>query len=100
MFVAGNFVSAVAQVLDLVLNVLSWLIIIRALLSWVNPDPLNPIVQLLQRVTEPVLYPLRKALPFTWRLGFDLSPLLAILGIYFLRLFLVQSLYELSLRLR
>ncbi len=100
MFVAGNLVSAVAQILDVVLNILSWLIIIRALVSWVSPDPLNPIVQLLQRTTEPILYPIRKLLPFTWRLGLDLSPLLAILAIYFLRAFLVRTLYDLSLRLQ
>ncbi len=100
MFVASNLVSAVAQILDVVLNVLSWLIIIRALISWVNPDPLNPIVQLLQRTTEPILYPIRKALPFTWRMGLDLSPILAILVIYFLRAFLVRTLYDLSLRLQ
>jgi len=99
MFVAGNFVSAIAQVLDIVLSALSWLIIIRALISWVNPDPLNPIVQFLQRMTEPILYPIRKALPFTWRLGLDLSALVAILALYFLRAFLVRTLYDLSLRL-
>ena len=98
MFVAGNLVSAIAQILDLVLNALSWIIIIRALISWVNPDPFNPIVQFLQRVTEPILYPIRKLLP-TWRLGLDLSPLVAILAIFFLRAFLVRSLYDLSLRL-
>jgi len=100
MFVAGNLVSAIAQVLDIILNAFSWLIIIRALISWVNPDPLNPIVQLLQRLTEPILYPIRKALPFTWRLGLDLSPILAILALYFLRVFLVRTLIDLSLRLQ
>jgi len=100
MFVAGNLVAALAQLLDMVLTVFSWLIIIRALIGWVNPDPFNPIVQMLQRITEPVLYPIRKILPFTWRMGLDLSPMVAILAIFFLRAFLVRSLFDLSLRLQ
>ncbi len=100
MFIFSNLLAAAAQVVDLVLNAMSWLIIIRALLSWVNPDPFNPIVQFLNAVTEPVLYPIRKLIPLTWRLGIDISPVIAIFLLVFLRSFLVRSLLDISIRLR
>ncbi len=99
MFVVGNLISSFAQIIDIILNVLSWCIILRALVSWVNPDPFNPIVNFLQSVTEPVLAPVRRLLPFTWKIGLDLSPILALLLITFLRGFLVKTLLDLALRL-
>jgi YggT family protein len=99
MFVMGNFLGAVARLLDLVLWAYMWLIIIRALLSWVNPDPRNPVVQFLTRVTEPVLAPIRRLVP-SWRMGIDLSPLVVILAIYFVQWFLVASLKDLAWRMR
>lgn len=93
MFVAGNFLSAVATVLDMALTFYMWVLIVRALLSWVNPDPYNPIVQFLYKVTEPVLYPVRRAIG-GYRLGIDLSPLIVILVIIFLQQFLVATLRE------
>ena len=89
----GNIIMGLAQVLDIVLGAYKWIIIIRALLSWVNPDPYNPIVQFLTQITEPVLRPLRKLLP-TWKMGIDLSPLIAILAIIFLEYALVGNLKE------
>jgi YggT family protein len=74
-----------------------WIIVARALISWVNPDPWNPIVQFLDRVTEPVLAPIRRRLG--WGVGIDLSPLVAILIIYFLQYALVGSLYEMAARM-
>ena len=100
MFVFSNFLAATAQVLDVVLTVFYWVVIIRALISWVNPDPYNPIVLLLQRLTEPILAPIRKMLPFSFRFGIDLSPLVAILGLIFLKSFLVRTLLDLSFRFR
>jgi YggT family protein len=97
MFVLANFFVAVAGVLNLVLTIYLWIIIIRALLSWVNPDPRNPIVRFLHNATEPVLYPVRRALPFMG--GIDLSPLVVIAGIYFLQIFLVGSLRDLAVRM-
>lgn len=99
MFIAANFVSALATVLSYVLEIYTWVIIIRALISWVNPDPYNPVVQFLYKVTEPVLYPIRKLMR-TYSTGIDLSPLVAILIIMFLKQFLVSSLFELASRLR
>lgn len=99
MFVAANFISALAYVLNYILEAYMWIIIIRSLLSWVNPDPYNPIVQFFYKVTEPVLYPIRKAMR-THMTGFDLSPMVAILVIIFLKRFLVGSLYGLAMRLQ
>jgi YggT family protein len=95
MFVFGNIIFGIAKVLDVVLNIYMWVIIIRALISWVNPDPYNPIVQFLQRITEPVLRPLRRILP-TYRLGLDVSPIIAILIIMFLQYALVNTLYRIG----
>lgn len=97
MFVAGNVLKGLAEVLHLGLNLYMWIIIARALVSWVNPDPWNPIVQFLERATEPVLAPIRRRLG--WQMGIDLSPLLAILAIVFLQYAVVESLYELASQL-
>ena len=89
----GNIILGIAKVLGVALDIYFWIIVIRALISWVNPDPYNPIVQFLVRMTEPVLRPLRKLVP-TWKLGIDLSPLIAVLIIYFLEYGLVDNLRE------
>ena len=98
MFVASNFILAIAQLLELVLWAYVWILIARAVLSWVSPDPYNPIVRFLYRVTEPVLRPLRDRLPAFG--GLDLSPMVVILAIYFLESFLVGALRDLALSLR
>jgi|SRR5512145_724719 YggT family protein len=95
----SNLLNALANLVSLVLTVYLWIIIARALLSWVNPDPFNPIVRFLYRVTEPVLRPIRHRLP-TLAMGLDLSPLVVILGIYVLQSFLVDSLRDLAYSLR
>jgi len=97
MFVFANFVNALASVVSIILTIMYWLILIRALISWVNPDPFNPIVQFLMRVTEPVLEPIRRLLP---QLPIDISPIIAFFIIVFLQRFLVNSLYDLALRLQ
>ncbi|MBU1905962.1 MAG: YggT family protein [Candidatus Omnitrophica bacterium] len=100
MFAISNFLVAIARVLEILLTIVYWLILIRALISWVNPDPYNPIVQFLYKTTEPILYPIRKMLPFTVRIGVDISPIIAFLGIIFLKSFLVRTLYDLSIKLQ
>jgi YggT family protein len=99
MFVLGNLVNAVARVLDLVIWAYGWIIVARAVVSWVNADPWNPIVQFLHRATEPVLAPIRRRLP-GWRWGVDLSPIVAILALCFIEWFLVATLKDLTGRLR
>ena len=99
MFAVSHFVLAIARLLELVLWAYFWIIIARAVISWVSPDPFNPIVRFLYRVTEPVLRPIRRRLP-TLQMGLDLSPMIVILAIYFLQSFLVESLRDLAVSLR
>ena len=95
MFVLQYLIIALANLVNLVLIAYIWLLIARAVLSWVSPDPYNPIVRFLYRVTEPVLRPVRDRLP-TWQIGLDLSPMVVILAIYFLREFLVPVLFRMA----
>jgi len=95
MYIFQYFLGALAEVLNIVLTIYMWIIIARAVLSWVNPDPRNFIVQFLYRVTEPVLFALRRRLPLSFG-GFDFSPILVLIGIVFLKSFLVNSLYHAS----
>jgi len=95
MFVIGNFLAALASVLSMLLSAYMWIIIIRALISWVSPDPYNPIVQFLRAATDPVLHRVRRWLPVSFG-GIDFSPLIVIAALIFLQSFLVQSLLDLS----
>jgi YggT family protein len=99
MFLFGNLLSAIAAILELVLKIYFWVIIARAIVSWVSPDPYNPVVRFLYRATEPVLRPIRRRMPGP-AMGLDLSPMVVILAIYFLQAFIVESLRDLALRLR
>ena len=96
--IGGNFLGAIAQVLDIVLSIYMWVIIARAILSWVNPDPRNMIVQIIYRATEPVLYWVRRRLPINLG-GLDVSPILVLLAIYFLKRFVVMSLMDISMKM-
>ena len=95
MFVLGYFLMAIAKILDLVLLCFMWIVIARAILSWVNPDPFNPIVRFIHIITEPVLYRIRTVLPASFG-GIDFSPIIVFLGVLFLRTFVVSSLLRLS----
>jgi YggT family protein len=98
MFVISNLLLALAKILHLLLTFYMWIIIARAILSWVNPDPYNPIVRFLYNATEPVLYGIRRRVPVFFG-GIDFSPMIAILIIMFLDNFLVPSLTGLALRM-
>ena len=99
MFIVSNFITAVAQVLNIILEIYLWLIVIRAIASWFTMDPYNPIYQFLVRITEPVLGYIRRVLPFSTGM-MDFSPVVAILIIIFLKSFLIQSLYGIAMSLR
>jgi len=92
--VVNNFMLAIAKILDIVLGLYMWAFIISALLSWVSPDPYNPIVRFLRAITEPVLLPIRRRLGIFG--GIDFSPIIAILIIVFLQTFLVSTLRQLA----
>jgi YggT family protein len=100
MFVLSSFLVATAHILDVILTALYWLILVRALISWVNPDPNNAIVQFLYKTTEPILYPIRKMLPVSLRFGIDISPIIAFFAIMFLKSFLISTLLDIAMRLR
>jgi YggT family protein len=95
MYILGYFLMAVAKVFDFVLLFFMWVVVARAILSWVSPDPFNPIVRFIHNITEPVLYPIRTKLPIHFG-GIDLSPIVVFLAIIFLRTFLVSTLIRMS----
>ncbi|MFP4214178.1 MAG: YggT family protein [Desulfohalobiaceae bacterium] len=97
MFILSNFLMAIAEILNALLSIYFWIIIISAILSWVNPDPYNPVVRILRNLTEPVLDRVRSWLPFTMLGGIDLSPIVVLLGIQFIKVFLVQSLTQIAM---
>jgi len=99
MFIFVNFLQAIASIVDTLLSLYFWVVIISALLSWVNPDPYNPIVRILRNLTEPVFYRVRKWLPFTYIGGVDLSPIVVLMAIQFLKIFLVQSMLQIAMQL-
>ena len=98
MFIVSNFIYAIAVVIDYVLFFFMIIVIARAVLSWVNPDPYNPIVRFIHSITEPVLYNVRKRIPAIFG-GIDFSPVIVILIIYFLQIFVVASLKDLSAKI-
>jgi YggT family protein len=98
MFALRNLIEALAYILNMALTIYMWVIIARAILSWVNPDPYNPIVRFLYNITEPVLWWVRRRVPLIFG-GLDLSPLLILLAIVFLQRFLVSTLFDLAQRL-
>ena len=95
MFVANYFVHALANLVNLLLTAYMWIIIARAVVSWFSPDPFNPVVRFLYRVTEPVLRPVRQRLG-AFQLGLDFSPMIVILVLYFLKEFLVPVLVRIA----
>jgi YggT family protein len=95
MYIVGYFLMAAAKVMDVVLLFFMWVVIIRAVLSWVNPDPYNAIVRFINNVTEPVLYPIRSRLPINYG-GIDFSPIVVFLVVIFLRAFVVNSLMRMA----
>jgi YggT family protein len=85
-------------VLDTILTIYLYIVIARAIISWVNPDPYNPIVNFLYRATEPVLSRVRRVLPNLG--GLDLSPIVVLLIIFFLQKFLIRTLFEVVARMK
>lgn len=98
MFMLGNFLMAVATLLNFVLSAYIWVVIARAVITWVNADPYNPIVRFLRQVTDPLLVKIRRVVPVMG--GLDLSPMILILIIIFLQSFLVPTLQQMALSFR
>lgn len=98
MFVISNFLNALATLVDFILSAYMWIIIGRAIISWVNADPYNPIVRFIYEVTEPLLSRIRRTLPVVMG-GLDLSPMVLIMAIIFLQSFLVPTLKRMAISL-
>ena len=99
MILFGNLLLAVAEIVNALLNVYYWVVIIAALISWVNPDPYNPVVRFLRTVTEPVLRPIRRMIGH--RLGpIDISPIIVLFAIIFIQKFLVRSIIEIAYKIK
>lgn len=98
MFIIANFIHATAIIFSYVLTIYMWVVIVRALLSWVNPDPYNPIVQFLYKATEPALHKIRQWIPMRG-MAIDFSPIILILAIIFLQAFLVESMLRLAIEM-
>jgi YggT family protein len=98
MFVVGNLLNAIATVLNIVLNLLLLIILVNALLSWVRPDPNNPIVLFLERVSDTVCNPIRRLFP-TVVSGIDFAPFIAMLALYLVQMFVVKSMHDIALRM-
>ncbi len=95
MLILANFFEAIAVVMDYALTFYMWIVIAGAVLSWVSPDPYNPIVRFINTATEPVFYQIRKRLPVIFG-GFDLSPIIVFMVIIFLQTFVVNTLHGLA----
>ncbi|MEN8140121.1 MAG: YggT family protein [Thermodesulfobacteriota bacterium] len=96
MQIIAIFLGAIAELINFILNAYMIVLVARALISWVNPDPYNPIVKFLHTVTDPLLYRVRQALPFTYSSGIDFSPILVMLAVIFLKNVLTQTIYLLA----
>jgi len=92
MIVLSTFLLAVAEILEVIINIYIWVIIIASLISWVQPDPYNPIVQILNRITSPVYNLIRRYIP-TVIGGIDLAPIIIILALQFINLFFINLLF-------
>ena len=99
MIVLANTLSAIALVLGSLLNIYFWIVVIAAVLTWVRPDPYNPIVRTLRLLTEPVFYRVRKWLPFTYTSGMDFSPVVVLLAIELINRIVIASLAQYALAL-
>ena len=99
MFILRHLVEALIPILDIIFTAAYWLIILRAIISWVNPDPYNPLVQFLYKATEPMLAPFRRIIP-SFTIGIDVSPIFAIIVVFFLQRFLIPTLYDVAAAIR
>lgn len=95
MFIIANFIYAIATIVDMILSVYMWILVARAIVSWVSPFSKNPIVYALIRLTDPVLQRIRRIFRLRGT-GIDLSPMVAMLVMLFLKYFVVASLYDIA----
>lgn len=90
-----DFILILAQMFQLIMTVYIYIVVARAIISWVNPDPYNPIVRFLHNVTDPVLYRIRKVIPLQFG-GIDFTPILFLFGLFFIQRVVSQLLFRLA----
>ena len=95
MFILANFILAVANILDIALFLYMVIVIGRAVLTWIKHDPDHVVIKFVHSVTEPVLAGIKKKLPLVYG-GFDFSPLVVVLAIYFFQTFVIESLTQIA----
>lgn len=100
MFVLANLLDGITTVLDIALSIYGFCLFAVVIVSWVAPRSMHPAIVFLRRITEPVLYRIRRAIPFVYQAGFDFSPVVAFLLIMFIKRFLIASLYQLAANMR
>ena len=98
MFILGHFFIGLAKMVGMILSIFSFILVVRILMSWFNPDPYNEIVRTLYKITDPVLVPLRRIIPLQFGM-IDFSPMIAFLLIHFLQYFLVNVLSTIGQRM-
>ncbi len=99
MFVVGNLFSSIAYILDFLLNLYFWVIFARAVLSWIRPDPYNPIVRTICRLVDPVTYKISRIIPTRFGMV-DVAPFILMLLIFFVQKFLVATLLDIGMRMK
>ena len=98
MFLIGNFFLTIGKLIDFLLGLYIWVIIINALLSWFNPDPYNKFIQFIYNISEPALRPIRRMLPAN--MGVDISPVIVIVILYFLKSYIARTIIDFGVRMR
>jgi YggT family protein len=99
MFVFGNLFSSIASILNLLLDLYFWVIFARAILSWIRPDPYNPIVKTVYRLVDPLTYKISRIIPT--RIGMvDVAPFILMLAIVFVQKFIVATLFDIGMRMK
>lgn len=98
MFAFGNLVTTIASILNIILDLYFWVIFIRAIMSWFNPNPYNPFVRSIYRLVDPITYRISKIIPSRFGM-IDISPFILMLIIIFLQKFIVKTLFEMGARM-
>jgi YggT family protein len=97
-FAFGNLLTSIAYVLNILLEIYLWVIIIRAILSWIRPNPYNPLVRIIYGLVDPITYRISRLFPT--RIGMiDISPFILLIFIIFLQKFLIKTLFNMGLRM-
>lgn len=96
MILFSNALAAVASLIGFALKLYFWVVLLSAVLSWVRPDPYNPVVRVIRQLTEPVFFRVRKLLPFTYTSGIDFSPIIVLAAIELIDSVVIKTMLQYS----